>query len=346
MSTTAMPAGGGGITCSVCIANYNGMGLIDACIDSVRTQDCGFTVEILVHDDDSTDDSAAHIAARHPDVRLIASRENVGFCVANNRMAAAAQGEYLLLLNNDATLFPDALATLQNEAERLQRPAILTLPQYNAETGELLDIGSLLDPFLNAVPNRDPQRADVGLAAGACLWIPKILWQDLGGFPEWFGSIGEDLYLCSRARLEGHPVRALGISGYHHCVGHSFGGGKAQAGRLVTTYRRRALSERNKTYVMAVCYPPSLLIVLLPLHLMLLMFEGAALSLLRRERRLLAEIYLPVPVACWRERKRLRRLRGEVQASRRVGVRRFLATFHFLPHKLVMFFKHGLPRLT
>ena len=118
-----MPAGGGGLTCSVCIANYNGMGLIDACIDSVRTQDCGFTVEIIVHDDASTDDLAAHIAARHPDVRLIASRENVGFCVSNNRMAAAAQGEYLLLLNNDATLHPGALATLMQEALRLRQPA-------------------------------------------------------------------------------------------------------------------------------------------------------------------------------------------------------------------------------
>ena len=106
-----MPAGGGGIACSVCIANYNGIELIDACIDSVRAQDCGVAVEIIVHDDASTDDSAAHIAARHPDVRLIESRENVGFCIANNRMAAAAKGDYLLLLNNDATLLPDALGS-------------------------------------------------------------------------------------------------------------------------------------------------------------------------------------------------------------------------------------------
>lgn len=196
---------------SVCIANYNGVGLIDACIESVCQQDCGFPVEIIVHDDASTDGSAEHIRTRYPIVSLIQSPENVGFCVANNRMANVAIGDFLLLLNNDATLFPDALATLHYEALRLARPAILGLPQYDAETGALLDIGSRLDPFLNPGPNLDPARNGVGLVMGACLWIDKRLWGELGGFPEWFGSIGEDLYLCCRAtrRAPGAGLRAV-----------------------------------------------------------------------------------------------------------------------------------------
>lgn len=331
---------------SVCIANYNGIGLIDACIAAVRAQEGDLAVELVVHDDASADDSVEHIRARHPEVRLIESAANVGFCVANNRMAQAARGEYLLLLNNDAELLPDALSVLLAEAERLTSPAILTLPQYDAETGELLDIGSLLDPFLNPVPNLDPARNDVGTVAGACLWVPKKLWDELGGFPEWFGSIGEDLYLCCQARLAGYPVRALGISGYHHRVGQSFGGGKAVGGRLATTYRRRALSERNKNFVMVACYPLPLLVLLLPLQAALLLLEGAILSLLRREMRPLAEIYVPALTACWRERRRLRILRREVQAARRSGLRAFLSAFCFLPHKLAMLLRHGLPKLT
>ncbi len=330
---------------SVCIAHYQGIELIDACIASLRAQVGGIDVEIVVHDDASPDGSAAHIRAQHPDVKLIVSAENVGFCVANNRMAAAARGDWLLLLNNDATLLPDALQTLLAEADRIGRPAILTLPQYDAETGDLLDIGSLPDPFLNPVPNRDPARGEVGTVHGACLWIPRAMWQALGGFPEWFGSVAEDLYLCCRARLAGHPVRALGVSGYRHRVGQSFGGGKAQSGRLVTTYRRRALSERNKCFVMIACYPPLLLTLVLPLHAVLLLLEGAALSLLRREGRPLSEIYLPALAACWRDRARLRALRRAVQATRRVGVVAFFSVFRLLPHKLAMLFRYGLPRL-
>ncbi len=152
---------------SVCIANYNGMAVLDACLDSVRAQVGGIPVEILVHDDASDDGSAAHLRANHPDVVLIESAENVGFCVANNRMAERAKGDYLLLLNNDAALLPDALHTLMEEARRLGRPAILGLPQYDAAGGELVDIGSLFDPFLNPVPNLDPNRDEVGMVIGA-----------------------------------------------------------------------------------------------------------------------------------------------------------------------------------
>ena len=42
------------------------------------------------------------------------------------------------------------------------------------------------------------------MVIGACLWIQKGLWEELGGFPEWFGSIAEDMYLCCRARLAGY----------------------------------------------------------------------------------------------------------------------------------------------
>lgn len=331
---------------SVCIAHYNGIDLIDACIASVREQQGNFDVEIIVHDDASPDGSASHIREKHPEVKLIASGDNVGFCIANNRMAAAARGEYLLLLNNDATLQPDALQALLTEAERLGRPAILTLPQFDAETGELLDIGSRLDPFFNPVPNRDPALGEVGTVHGACLWIPRSLWQELGGFPEWFGSVAEDLYLCCRARLAGHPVRALGTSGYCHRVGASFGGGKAQAGRLVTTFRRRALSERNKTFVMAICYPAPFLLPMLPLHLLALLAEGALLSLLRLDGGYLARIYLPAIAALLQRRREIQAERRSAQAHRRVAATDFFAVFDPLPYKLRMLLRYGMPQVT
>src|ERR1700741_345371 len=112
-------------TVSVCIANYNGMSIIDACLRSVLNQDCDFSIEIIVHDDASSDESVTHIRKHYPDVVLIDSPQNVGFCVSNNRMVNAANGTYILLLNNDAELFPDALRTLHENALAIQKPAIL-----------------------------------------------------------------------------------------------------------------------------------------------------------------------------------------------------------------------------
>jgi GT2 family glycosyltransferase len=330
---------------SVCIANYNGTGIIDACIRSVLAQDCGFPVEIIVHDDASTDGSGQHVRERYPTVRLLESSENVGFCVSNNRMVEVAQGEYILLLNNDAELLPDALSSLMKAAENLDKPAILGLPQYDFETGTLIDRGCLLDPFFNPVPNLDPTRMDVAMVIGACLWIPKSLWNEIGGFPAWFGSIAEDMYVCCVARLWGHPVRALPFSGYRHRQGKSFGGNRVTDNRLSTTFRRRALSERNKTFVMALCTPSPILAILLPLHLIALWCEGGALSLLKRERTLWHRIYAPLLPSLWQTRGKLRGLRQAIQRSRKLELRAWFGAFRPMPYKLHMWLRHGLPSI-
>lgn len=332
---------------SVCIAHFNGIELIDACLASVRRQDCDFEVEIIVHDDASTDGSAVHIRTKYPDVCLIESAENVGFCIANNRMAAAASGEFLLLLNNDAELFPDALRMLYRVAQELRRPTILSLPQFDFDTGILIDRGCLLDPFFNPVPNLDPDRTEVAMVIGACLWIPKAIWDELGGFPAWFGSIAEDMYLCSKARLDGYDVLVAKESGYRHRVGSSFGGGKPVGGRLRTTYRRRALSERNKSFIMTMMCPSPVFPLLLPLHLMLLAVEALALVTIKRDGTLWKEVYSPCFVSLWRERRRLWRLREETQKARRQRCtsRRFFRAFDWRPYKLRMLLAHGLPQV-
>lgn len=330
---------------SVCIANYNGLEVIDDCLRSIIAQQGEVPLEILIHDDASSDGSAAHIRNRYPDVRLIESLENVGFCIANNRMAAEAKGKHLLLLNNDAALYPDALNTLLTEAERLDQPAILGLPQFDATSGNLVDIGSLFDPFMNPIPNLNPKRNEVGMVIGACLWIPKRLWDELGGFPEWFGSIAEDMYLCCRARLAGYAVRTLAISGYRHWQGRSFGGNRVVDNRLSSTVRRRALSERNKSYVMVLAYPAPLFQLIFSLHLVLLLLEGAALTLIKRELVLFNDVYLACIKALWQERLRLFHLRRKIQANRKIGLRLFWSVFQLAPHKLRMLIKHGLPSI-
>jgi GT2 family glycosyltransferase len=330
---------------SVCIANYNGMAVIDDCLRSVMGQEGRIPVEILVHDDASSDGSAAYISSRYPEVKLIESPENVGFCIANNRMVDEAKGKYLLLLNNDAALFSDALQTLLAEAIRLDKPAVLGLSQYDVTTGKLVDIGCLFDPFLNPVPNSNPLLSDVGMVIGACLWIPKGLWVEFGGFPEWFGSVAEDMYLCCLARLAGHPVRALSNSGYRHWQGKSFGGNRVADNRLATTIRRRALSERNKSFVIALTYPAPIFYCMFPLHLFLLLAEGVTIALFKRKWLLFREIYLATAKGLWCERKRLCKLRRELQEQRQIGRFRFFLVFRWFPNKLRLLLKYGFPHI-
>jgi len=331
------------IVCSVCIANYNGELLLDACLRSVLDQSFHAGVEIIVHDDASTDRSL-DVLSRHPTVRLIASESNVGFCESNNRMVAASKGRYVLLLNNDAALHADALAVLLDAASAHPAPSILTLPQYDWDSGALVDQGCLLDPFMNPVPRID-EAGDVAMVIGACLWIPRTLWDEIGGFPTWMGSLAEDMYLCCAARITGHRVRCVPHSGYRHMQGKTFGGNRVKDGRLSSTYRRRGLSERNKTYLLAVFTPAPFLPWIMALHVMALVAEGAAMTLLRRSLRPWKEVYGAAIVAAWKHRGLLKLTRSYWQGRRRVTAARYYEVFRWSPRKLDMLRRHGVPDL-
>lgn len=328
--------------CSVCIAHYRNPGLLADCLDSLLLQDCNFSYEIIVHDDASGDASLAMLSKKYPQVEVLASNENVGFCIANNRMVARARGKYVLLLNNDAALFADALSTLASHAERIQS-GILTLPQYDWDSGETVDRGCLLDPFYNPVPNLNPARQEVGMVIGACLWIEKARWEELGGFPEWLESVGEDLYLCCAARLAGIQVQAINKSGYRHRQGHSFGGNKPTEGRLVSSYHRRRLSERNKTFVLFVMTPTVLMWPLLGLHIFLLLVEGIVLSMIRLDVRPGVEIYWNVPVSTVSHWSKLLHQRNAFQQKRRASIPSYIQSFILLPRKLSMLLRYGIP---
>lgn len=328
---------------SICIANFNGERMIGDCIESILSQDTDVDVEILVHDDASTDDSIGFLRERYPQASLLVSDANVGFCVANNRMAAAARGEFLLLLNNDAALHAGAIQALVEGASRMHGPAILTLPQYDWDTGTLVDRGCLLDPFHTPAPNLDPNRRNVAYVIGACMWIPRAAWNELGGFPEWFGSIAEDMYLCCAARLRGVDVRCLNTSGYRHRQGATFGGNRIDRGRLSTNYGRRRLSERNRIAVVASCTPTWLAWPWLLAHVTVLTAEGALLALVKRDGRIWHDIYRNAILDAWRGRRAIRSLRRQAQATKTARLSGYLRTFTWVPRKAALLLRHGLP---
>lgn len=329
---------------SVCIANYNGATMLRDCLDSVLRQEGDITLEIIVHDDASTD-ASVEVLSDYPEVRLLQSSKNVGFCKANNRMVAIAAGRYVLLLNNDAALLPDALATLLAAENTSPSTQILTLPQYDWESGRLVDRGCLLDPFYTPVPNLNLQRSEVAYVIGACLWISRAAWVELGGFPEWMESIGEDLYLCCQARIRGLSVQALKTSGYRHRQGVSFGGNRVADGRLQTNFRRRYLSERNRLVTALLCSPAWLRWPWWAVLALALLLEAFLLSLSRRSGDVCQRIYWPATrdsVSLWRTATASGRA---IPLPGDIGTRRFLAAFVPWPAKLRLLFRHGVPRI-
>jgi hypothetical protein len=82
------------------------------------------------------------------------------------------------------------------------------------------------------------------------------------------------------------------------------------------------------------------------LHLMLLFVEACLLTALKMDRRFWREIYAPCFRALWKQRSFLLKLRNEIQNSRCVNAGLLFSVFRWIPHKLLMLARHGLPRLS
>ncbi|MBB6185559.1 glycosyltransferase family 2 protein [Oleiagrimonas soli] len=331
------------ICISICIANYNGERFLDDCLASIYAQNFARPIEILIHDDASTDGSLDVLRLRHPKVFVIVSKENVGYCCSNNRLVERARGEYVLLLNNDAALRQGALQALLDEIPRTTDPFVLTLPQYDWHTGRLVDYGVRLDIFHTPVANRDAACGRLAYVQGACMFMRKDAWDRLGGFPEWMVSNVEDTYLCSLARLRGGTVGVARASGYDHRQGSSFGGNRIEGVKLYTTYRRRYLSERNRASLILVCTPTVIAWLLYGLQLAWLLIEGVAMTLLKRDAKVWRGIYWKAVRDSLRIVSTLRHTRRQVQAGRKIGFWSYMRIFDPVPHKLRLLFRHGLP---
>ena len=92
---------------SVVILNWNGLGLLPGCLESLRR--CGDPLELIVVDNGSTDGSLEYLRSQR-DVVLIANATNTGYASGNNAGIARAQSEFILLLKLgqvDAAYFQD-----------------------------------------------------------------------------------------------------------------------------------------------------------------------------------------------------------------------------------------------
>jgi GT2 family glycosyltransferase len=330
---------------SICIPNYNGAEYIEQCIRSVLAQERDYEIEIILHDDASTDESLQIIRAKFPQVEVLANKKNVGFCISNNRMVAHSRGEYVLLLNNDAVLRPGSLKAFRDYAATQPTQGILGLPQYTLYDGSLVDRGYEFDLFMNPIPVFAEGPTEVSTVTGACLWIPRKVWDEIGGFPDWFESVAEDIYLCHAALLLGYPVVVLAAPGFDHWIGRNLGGGKIVSEGLVSTTRRRALSERNKTWVMMICYPIPMLLAILPIHFLLLATEAAALTVTGTHWKKVKTIYISLPKAIWRNLAQAITARKRIKALRHLPFRNYISRFHPLPWKLILLLRHGFPKL-
>jgi len=95
---------------SIVILNYNGKEYIFDCINSVfKTTGCNF--EVILIDNNSTDQSSDYCKEKFPELILIKNEKNLGMA-ARNLGIKKAQGNYIVFLDADTIVEPNWLEVL------------------------------------------------------------------------------------------------------------------------------------------------------------------------------------------------------------------------------------------
>ena len=106
---------------SVVILNFNGKAWIERCLGSVLAQDYA-PLEIIVVDNGSVDGSPALIREKYKEALLVETGKNLGYAAANNIGIRYAQGDYIVIMNNDTELEPEVHR--YDEESHRQRPEV------------------------------------------------------------------------------------------------------------------------------------------------------------------------------------------------------------------------------
>jgi N-acetylglucosaminyl-diphospho-decaprenol L-rhamnosyltransferase len=96
----------------VVVVSWNGEHLLPSCLDSLLAQTVTADLEVVVVDNASEDGTATMLAKRYPGVTVVASGTNLGFAGGVDLGVAGFAGEFIALLNNDATFEVDAIEAM------------------------------------------------------------------------------------------------------------------------------------------------------------------------------------------------------------------------------------------
>jgi GT2 family glycosyltransferase len=248
-------------TISVVIVNFNGAHLLPDCLGSLKQQTFR-DFEVIFVDNGSTDASVKIARDILPHIQVIALDSNAGFARPNNLAIAAARGDFVVLLNNDASVAPTFLEKLLHAVQDdpsigLGAPKILNFFERNV----IDSVGGLCMTRDGIGEGRGRGEIDKGqydalievlVPSGCAALYRRAMLQEIGGFAEEFFAYCEDAELGLRARLAGY--RAISVPGaiaYH----------KYSASTHAYSSQKLFLVERNRFYVLTRVYPMRLLLL-------------------------------------------------------------------------------------
>lgn len=228
---------------AVIIVNYNTGDYLERCLASLETHRGDVGIDVLVIDNASVDGSHTRAIAAHPWARLIENQENIYLSPAWNQGIRATDAPYVLLLNPDTEWWVGTLADYVAVARAHPRVGIVG-PMIRNLDGTVYPSGRPLPSVVDAVghgfvgpimpDNRFTRRyhmegwdrtteREVDWVSGACMLLPRKVFEDVGMLDESFPLFAEELDMATRLRDSGWSVLYTPDVEVLHAIGISRG---------------------------------------------------------------------------------------------------------------------------
>ncbi len=300
---------------TVLVPNYNGIGLLEGLIASLRAQSFD-EHRLIVVDDGSSDGSVPYVRRRWPSVEVLEGTTNRGFAVTVNRGLSATDSEYVAILNTDVELEPDWLELLVATLDRYPRAAAATGKTLASHDRSRLDGAGDQLRWSGGATRRghgaldrgqyDQPEEVISACAGFALYR-RSAFDVVGLFDEGLIAYYEDVDWGLRAQLAGYSCRYEPRAVAYHV-------GAATYGQDPTYLRRQ---RRNQLLVVLKCYPAAALALRWPQIVV-----GQLILIARGLRDGTAGLQLLAIADAARAAPRFMARRREVARVRRVGLRR------------------------
>lgn len=231
---------------SIIIVNWNTGHLLLECIESIYATTKGIKYEIIVVDNNSSDNSLELVKSKftsNKELIIIENRHNKGFASANNQAIKISSGKNILLLNPDTIVNGDVIyntykyldenkqvgvagCKVLNPDGTLQKACRRMVPTPKDAFFKLFGFSSIFKgnkTFSRYNLNYEDENRflDVDSVSGAYLMIKMETIEKIGYLDETFFMYGEEMDWCLRAKRAGYGVRYCPVGSIIHFKGES-----------------------------------------------------------------------------------------------------------------------------
>ena len=224
--------------CSVIILNWNGAEMLrrylPSVVNSLKDLD---SVDLIVADNGSTDNSLDVVAKEFPSVKTIVLDKNYGFAEGYNRAIEQVDSEYVVLLNSDVETPQGWLEPLLDYMNSHVEVAAVQPKIHSWKNRAFFEHAGAAGGFLNPLgypycrgrvlwkveedKGQYDTVANIDWTSGACMCVRTKIYKELGGLDAAFFAHMEEIDLCWRMRNAGWKLACIPQSTVYHLGGGS-----------------------------------------------------------------------------------------------------------------------------